>query len=214
MQENCRVCGAVTSEFQHPQSKLQFYYCETCEFVFKSERAIVSAEEEKAEYDLHNNSYEDEGYVNMFREFLEESVLPLAPSGKAALDFGSGPEPVLAKVLAEYGYNADIYDLFYSPAKIYQNRKYDLITCTEVVEHLKEPLAYFGLFAALLNEGGIVAIMTRFHPRDQDKFLKWYYHREHTHISFFAPKTMEYMAQRVNLKLIYTDNKKYCTFSK
>jgi len=215
VQEKCRVCGAGTKDFQDPQSRLEYYYCETCEFIFKAECAIVSVEEEKAEYDLHNNSYEDEGYVNMFREFLKKSVLPFTPPGKRALDFGSGPEPVLAKVLAvEYGYEPDIYDLFYSPDKVYQGKKYDLITCTEVVEHLREPLKYFELFKELLKEDGIVAIMTHFHPRDQDKFLKWFYRREHTHISFFAPKTMEYMAQTVNLKMIYTDNNKYCTFSK
>lgn len=210
----CKICGADTRNFNDTQFNVSYHYCETCEFIAKDENSLVSPEEEKKEYDLHNNSYQNEGYVNMFRDFLNRSVIDFVNNGKEALDFGSGPEPVLAKVLSdEYGYTTDIYDLYYSPERVFEGKKYDLITSTEVVEHLKNPLEYFSIFKNLLKEDGILAIMTVFHPQDDEKFCKWYYRRDKTHISFYTPKTMEYIAQILDLELRYIDGKRYCTFS-
>lgn len=40
---------------------------------------------------------------------------------KSGLDFGSGPSPVLAMIMErDYGFDMDIYDLFYSPEKPYR----------------------------------------------------------------------------------------------
>lgn len=214
MNEKCKICGADTREFYDEQFQVHYYYCETCEFISKDEKTIVSTQDEKKEYDLHNNTYENEGYVNMFRDFLNRSVMNFVNDGKEALDFGSGPGPVLAKVLSdEYGYTTDIYDLYYSPERVYEGKKYDLITSTEVVEHLKNPIEYFRLFKDLLKEDGILAIMTLFHPKDDEKFCKWHYRRDKTHISFFTPKTMEYIAQILDMELKYIDDKRCCSFS-
>lgn len=214
MNQKCKICGADTREFYDAQFNVSYYYCEICEFIAKDENSLVSPEEEKNEYDLHDNSYQNEGYVNMFRNFLNRSVLDFVKYGKEALDFGSGPGPVLAKILSdEYGYTTDIYDLYYSHEKVYEGKNYDLITSTEVVEHLNNPLEYFRLFKNLLKEDGILAIMTVFHPQDDEKFCKWYYRRDKTHISFYAPKTMEYIAQIFGMELKYIDGKRCCSFT-
>lgn len=213
MNPTCKICGTDTREIYDQQFTIRYYECERCEFIFEDEEKIVSSEEEKKEYDLHNNSYEDEGYVNMFRDFYRRTVENYIGDGKRALDFGSGPEPVLAKILAEeYGYCTDIYDLYYAPEKVYEGKKYDLITCTEVVEHLKHPMEYFSLFNSLLAEGGLLAVMTLYHPRDDEKFCRWYYRRDQTHIGFYTPKTMEYIADTLGLILKYSDGKRCCTF--
>ena len=84
-----------------------------------------------------------------------------ASKGRTGFDFGSGPSPVLAELLSSnHGYTMDIYDKFYSPLKIYKNKKYDLVISTEVVEHLDNPIIYFKLFKELLNEQGTLSIMT------------------------------------------------------
>ncbi|MBN6187242.1 class I SAM-dependent methyltransferase [Aneurinibacillus sp. BA2021] len=209
----CKICGAGTKEVYDQQFGIAYYECGACEFMFEDEAHIVSPEEEKKEYDLHNNSYENEGYVNMFRDFYSRTVESYIGSGRKALDFGSGPEPVLAKILTEeYGYCTDIYDVYYAPQKVYEGQKYDLITCTEVVEHLRNPMEYFTLFADLLAEGGVLAVMTLYHPRDDETFRRWYYRRDQTHIAFYTPKTMKYIADAVGLQLCYSDGKRCCTF--
>ncbi len=135
--------------------------------------------------------------------------------GKKALDFGSGPEPVLATFLeTSYNYDVDIYDLFFSPKKVYEGKKYDLITCTEVVEHLNNPLPFFKLFSSLLSPGGVLSIMTLLHPRDKEEFLSWYYIREDSHITFYSLKTLQYIASQTGLTLIYSDEVRYASFKK
>ncbi|MEZ2658911.1 class I SAM-dependent methyltransferase [Aneurinibacillus aneurinilyticus] len=213
MNQKCKICGSDTREFLDKQFNVTYYHCGICEFISKDEATIVSPEDEKAEYDLHNNSYDDEGYLKMFRRFYDRSIKDFANGGHAALDFGSGPEPVFARLLSEeYGYHTDVYDLYYSPIKVYEGKEYDLITSTEVVEHLKEPMEYFRLFKDLLKENGLLAIMTLFHPRDDEKFCAWYYRRDKTHISFYTPKTMAYIAKELQMQVRYIDEKRYCSF--
>lgn len=136
-----------------------------------------------------------------------------ASTGRKGLDFGSGPAPVLAEILErDYGYDMDIYDLFYATQKVYQDQRYDLITSTEVVEHLADPLAFFKFAWDHLNEGGLLAVMTLFHPEEDEAILKSHYLRDRTHISFFSLRTMETVAALTGLEVVYTDHKRYTAF--
>ena len=96
--------------------------------------------------------------------------------------------------------------------KVYLGKHYDLITTTEVVEHLQDPLEYFRLFSKLLKPDGVLAVMTLFHQNDQAHFLNWHYIRDRSHISFYTAKTMKYIASQVGLKVIYSNNKRFTTF--
>jgi len=213
MSVKCEICGSETREFHDPQFNIDYYYCENCEFISRDRNKTVTSVIEKKEYDRHNNTYENEGYVNMFRNFLNSSMVPFASTGKDAFDFGSGPEPVMAKVLTdEYGYTTDIYDLFYSPEKVYEGKTYDVIVSTEVVEHLTDVLGTFRLFKSLLKEDGVLSVMTLFHSKDDEKFLKWFYRRDVTHISFFTPKTLECIAEIVGLEMVFCDGHRCSAF--
>ena len=150
----------------------------------------------------------------MFEDFIETGIDPHNQGIKTALDFGCGPTPVLQGLLEKHGIKTDIYDPFFFPEKVYTNKKYDLITCTEVFEHLYNPMAIMEMFAHHLNQNGIIAIMTMFHPNDKTEFLKWWYRRDVTHISFFSPHTMEYMASRFGLHVIMCSRKNICIIEK
>lgn len=213
--ETCIICGGKTSIIHHPKIA-DYHFCNNCEFIRKEESFIISKEEELKIYNNHNNSIEDPRYVEYFYKFLDAAVFPYVQDVQEALDFGSGPSPVLAQILeGNHGYKVDIYDLFYAPEKVYKGKKYDLVTSTEVVEHLKDPMEYFELFKSLLKEDGVLAVKTLFHKydkKDEDKFLNWHYIRDWSHISFYTAKTMEYIAEKVGLKIIYTDKAEYTTF--
>jgi hypothetical protein len=192
-----------------------YHICDYCGFISKDISDHVSALAQQIIYDSHNNSIQDPVYVEYFNHFLNEAVFPYVGNGKRGLDFGSGPSPVLAQILSEtYGYNMDIYDLFYSTEKSYLNTTYDLITVTEVVEHLENPLDYFTLFREHLNEKGILAIMTHFHSNNDEDFLKWHYIRDRSHISFYNERTFEVIAEKMNMKAVYTNHKKFITLKK
>ena len=186
-----------------------------CSSDLKDSSIHVDLDEEFKIYENHNNSIHDKKYVNYLKDFIDHSVVPFSGNGRQGFDFGSGPEPVLSMIMEnDYGYEMDIHDKFYATEKVYENKKYDLITSTEVIEHLDNPLEYFKLFKDHLNNNGILALMTLFHPVDRDKILEWFYIRDKSHISFFTPKTMEIIAEKTELEFIYTNNHRYGTFKK
>lgn len=213
MNSKCKICGFETKEFYDKQFDIKFYHCLNCEFISKDENSIISEKEEIKIYNYHNNSIEDQNYVDFFKKFLDSSVMKYVNNGRKGLDFGSGPSPVLATILErDYNYSMDIYDLFYSKEKSYIGKKYDLITCTEVVEHLKYPMEYFSLFKQLLVDDGTLGIMTLFHSNNTEEFCDWYYRRDMSHISFFTAKTMTVISKLIKMELVYTDDNRYSVF--
>jgi hypothetical protein len=214
MKNMCKICSNMTREI-HQKTFGIYHVCDLCGFISKDKEDHVSAQAQHTIYDSHHNSIEDPVYVAYFNHFLSEAVFPFVNEGRYGLDFGSGPSPVLAQMLTDtYGYMMDIYDLFYSPHKSYINKTYDLITVTEVVEHLENPLDYLSLFRDHLNENGILSIMTQFHHNNDEDFLDWHYIRDRSHISFCNERTFEIIAEKLNLNIIYSDHKKLVTFRK
>lgn len=211
---DCVICGSKTEVLEDVKFGNTYHCCVHCEFIGIDMNNYITIEEEKKEYDRHENSISNEGYVNFFKRFLVAAVFPFIETGKG-LDFGSGPEPVLTEVmLRDYHYNMDHYDLHYQPEKVYEGKHYDYIISTEVAEHLKNPMRVFRLLHKHLKEGGILAVMTLFHERDDEKFLQWWYRRDVTHISFFTPQTFRVIAEIIGFEVIYTDNKRYITLRK
>jgi len=215
MNKQCKICGEETREIMNEKLGVVFYYYDACEFISKDAEIKLTREEELALYETHENSIDDPTYVAYFKKFLNAAVLDYCTLPGKGLDFGSGPSPVLGMILErDYDFLMDIYDLYYSPEKTYEHKKYDLVTATEVVEHLKYPLEYFKLFESLLKDDGILSIMTLFHARDDAAFENWHYLRDITHISFYTQKTLESIAKMVGLEIIYTNEKRYTTFRK
>lgn len=209
---SCKICGYETREKIVTKHHIKYHYCDRCEFISKDPDGYVSEEQELIIYDSHNNSILDETYVTYFRNFINKTIIKYKSDGKRGLDFGSGPEPVLAELLKrDYGYDMDIYDKFYAPEKNFEGKAYDLVTSTEVVEHLNDPMEYFRLFSSLLAKDGIMAIMTQFHPKDDVKFAGWHYRRDPSHISFYTPKTISWIAGLVGLEIVFIDRHKNIT---
>ncbi|MDD3776214.1 MAG: class I SAM-dependent methyltransferase [Actinomycetota bacterium] len=212
MAGTCKICGSRTTELRCQPSKIIYHVCSNCQYICKDDAFLVSDIEQRQRYQQHNNSLGNPGYRAYFNDFIQAAVIPFC-NGKNGLDFGSGPSPVLALILEEkYGFMMDTYDLFFAPFKIYEDKKYDLVTATEVVEHLANPLKYFRLFKTLLKQDGLLSVMTQFHPSASSKFLKWYYIRDITHISFYTLDTMKHIAEILGLIILYTDNQKYISF--
>ncbi len=163
---------------------------------------------------MHQNGFDSLGYVKMFEEFIEKSIVPYEENIKSVLEFGCGSGPVLAELLERKGLVVDIYDLYFYPKKVYEGKMYDLITSTEVFEHLKEPLKILKLLVEHTNESGYIVLMTKFPPKEDESFLAWWYRRDPTHISFFTPKSFEIMAKMVGLKVLKIIDKNIVVFQK
>lgn len=210
---HCRICQHDTKRLEHPSNGQVFHECVNCQFIFKDPKFYLTSEKEFKQYEQHENSINDPRYVAFFEKFLQSAVFPFVSDGKKALDFGSGPSPVLAQILErDYDFDVTIYDLFYEPDTDYKNQTYDLITTTEVMEHIPDPLETFKELKTLMKEDTILAVMTLFHPEDEEKLWGWHYIRDFTHISFFTPEAMQIVADKVGLELVYCDDYRYTTF--
>lgn len=208
----CKICSTITKEIEDIELKKTFRHCLHCELIFLDKNFYVTTENEKNQYDQHNNSLENEGYVKMFNDYLDFTLEGLHV--KTALDFGSGPTPVLAELLKRRDLHVDYFDKFYQPQKVYEDKSYDLITSTEVFEHLENPKDILSILTKHLNPHGIISLMTLFHTNKQEDFLKWWYRRDPTHITFFTPKSIEFMASECGLKVLKTDNKRIIILQK
>lgn len=210
----CKICKNETYPIDDKKKSLTYYRCLSCGFVSLDDKHIINKVEEKTKYDQHNNSLKNEGYVQMFEDFIDLSIEPYIEYIQTVLEFGSGPEPVLAKLLERRGFEVDIYDLYYSSKKVYEAKSYDLISSTEVFEHLGKPLEILETLSNHLNTAGYIVLMTKFPPKDDKEFLAWWYRRDPTHISFFTPLSFEVMAQKVGLKVLKTINNNIVVFQK
>jgi 2-polyprenyl-3-methyl-5-hydroxy-6-metoxy-1,4-benzoquinol methylase len=161
---------------------------------------LPNQEEEKKKYDQHQNSPEDQGYRHFLKPAMQ-AVLDLnLPNGAKGLDYGCGPGPTLSVMLAERGYEVDLYDPIYQPDQTNLQADYAFVTCTEVVEHFHDVKAELDKLWQRVRHGGVSVIMTLMFEDSQD-FESSHYHRDLTHVSFFSQATMQWWAAQHNAKI-------------
>lgn len=193
----CPLCETPESSSHfYSDSKRNYYRCSRCNLIHVLPYQHLSPEEERKEYDKHQNAPEDEGY----RKFLSRLFILLNNQlrpGSHGLDFGSGPGPTLSVMLEETGHYMNLFDPFYAPDKDVLSMQYDFITASEVVEHFHDPASELELLWSLLKPGGWLGIMTKL-ALDIEAFSKWHYKNDLTHVCFFSKETMEYLAHQWN----------------
>ena len=150
-----------------------------------------------------------------YRNFLSQLLNPLQeriPKGASGLDFGSGPGPTLSLMLKECGHSVDLYDKFYAKNDVVFEKQYDFITASEVVEHLRQPMAELNRLMGLLKSNGILAIMTQILTPQID-FSQWYYKNDPSHIGFFSEKALNCLAKKWQSEL-YVISERVVIFKK
>jgi SAM-dependent methyltransferase len=190
----CPLCEAGETFLFHRNDQREFRRCRACRLTFVPASHHLGRADELARYRTHQNRPDDPAY----RAFLDRLAQHLAPKlepGASGLDYGSGPGPTLSVMLEEQGFAMRLYDPFFAPDERALRETYDFITCTETVEHFARPAAEFGLFARLLRPGGWLGVMTQLLENDET-FPGWWYHRDPTHIAFYRPETMRWIAAR------------------
>lgn len=189
----CPLCHTKTFDrFAHDKRR-DYMRCPNCLLVFVPESMHLTAEQEKAEYDKHQNTLDDKGYLNFLSRTYEPLIKQLTPK-LAGLDFGCGPAPALAEELKKHGHSVALYDRYYFPDDAVLSQHYDFITCTEVIEHLAKPEQTLNQLKHLLKPNGILAIMTK-RVIDQYRFQNWHYKNDPTHICFYSEHTFAWIAQ-------------------
>lgn len=190
---HCRVCESGKARHFDQIESRDYWRCGACEATFLDASHLPTPPDEHAQYRLHRNEVNDQGY-RQFLSRLTEPLLECLPPAQQGLDYGCGPGPALAAMLREAGHDMTLYDPLFYPATEALSRSYDFITCTEVVEHFHRPAAEFRQFNRLLRPGGWLAIMTTF-QNDDAAFRNWHYRRDPTHVVFYRLETFEFIAR-------------------
>lgn len=204
----CPLCLFEAIRPYYEDSKRSYLQCEHCDLVFVSSMYWLTPDEEKAEYDLHENNANDQGY----RQFLSRLSVPLSErldlslvGDCKGLDFGCGPGPTLSLMLEEKGAAMALYDLFYYNDKILLDGTYDFICATEVVEHLGDPRKEFTQLFSMLKPRGWLGLMTKM-VKDQQAFSRWHYINDQTHICFYSRSTFEFIAEEFDASVTFVAN--------
>lgn len=204
---NCPLCHAYSREYAP-----RVYQCGRCFLVYKDKDDHIAANAESERYSHHQNHLEDEGY----KKFLNRLLLPLKsylPTSFKALDFGCGPGPALASMLKELGGEVELWDPQFYPDEAVLANSYDIVTCTEVVEHFRKPLESWEQLINSVKQNGILAVMTQFITPETD-YQKWWYKNDPTHIVFYSRETLDFIASKFQLEILFDDKNSVVIFKK
>ncbi len=212
----CSLCRSKAL-FLVAGEKRQYWRCSRCGLIFVPQKYFIANDEEREHYLKHENSLENTGYVEMFQEKID-ILKKVCPGVRTVLDYGCGYAPVLQTLLTRAGYSVAGYDPFFFPETDLSSA-FDLIVSTETFEHFKEPGKEIARLVSLLSPKGHLAVMTRFYPEenrlpDLDKFGKWYYKRDPTHISFYCRDTFDWIARTFQLQTLFNNDKDFIVLKK
>jgi hypothetical protein len=165
-----------------------YHYCEKCGLLFVPESGYVSFEAEKERYDLHRNNPDHEGYVQFLNE-LVSVITRHCSSTCRILDYGSGKEAVLTRLLKERGYDCTAYDPLYNIGNDQKAATYGAVILCEVVEHLRDLKKEIENIKNTAGKSGKIIIRTQSYP-SLEGFAGWWYKNDRTHVNFFSARTI------------------------
>ncbi|WP_257292078.1 class I SAM-dependent methyltransferase [Endozoicomonas sp. ONNA1] len=106
----------------------------------------------------------------------------------------AGPGPTLSLIMAEAGWPMALYDLVFPDERVLE-KTYDLITATEVIEHIHQPAAWLSKLWSMIKPGEILAFMTKL-MIDKEAFSRWQYKNEPTYACYYSEETFQYLVER------------------
>jgi hypothetical protein len=193
----CPLCAHVPARFHaRADTWLDFWRCPACALIFRDPARRPTRAAEHAHYRLHDNRPEDPGYRNFLRP-LFDALRPRLPAGAEGLDFGCGPGSALAAMLEEAGHPMRRWDPLFAPDPAPLQQRYAFVTASEVIEHLHAPLTTLQRLDALLAGGGLLGVLTGWPPSHWRDFAGWHYRRDPTHVAFYGPETLRWIARRL-----------------
>jgi len=189
-----------------PLSGRPIYYrpCGNCGFVFTDEFDDWSAD---AFLELiYNSSYihVDPDYTcarPLSNAKAVADTFRAARDSIAILDFGGG-NGVFASSLVSQGFAASTYDPF-SGFDERPSRRFEVITCFEVMEHTPFPMRTAAEMCELLPDDRIILFTTLTQPADfdQQRLHWWYAGPRNGHVSLYSRESLAILFQQLGLKL-------------
>jgi len=203
MRMNCGLCESSNKRTYYECSHRGIYWeCERCGYIWLDPSARLDADKEKKRYLLHQNSLQEEGYLAHLRQLADPVFDLLSSEELRGLDFGCGPVEGMKHLGTPRGLEIDSYDPFFFPRKWEdQLSLYDFLLCCEAIEHFYHPAQELELVQRVSKKGSLWGFKSSLVP-SKNEFAKWYYRSDSSHVGFFSPKSVEWIAVKFN-KSIY-----------
>jgi SAM-dependent methyltransferase len=193
----CKLCGCGATAFVCEDKRRPFYLCGECGLISVPEKYWLGADDERARYDLHDNSVLNDGYVRFLLQIVDAAMKDYRP-GMRILDFGCGKDAVLCRLLRDRGVDCYAYDPLYGrslPEVDSADKSYlfDMIILCEVIEHIRDIKKELDLINGLMRKGGTVLLRTQTYE-SPSVFPNWWYAQDPAHINFFNEKSLNRLA--------------------
>jgi len=197
--ESCPLCytKSLQPEIEGPVGRF-FYLCEICKLVFEGKNNRPNRDAEKERYLEHNNSIQQEGYVNHLNQAIKPALKYLKPDFRG-LDYGCGPVPTLHLLVEQEGFTCEFYDPIFFPE--FPLGSFDFIFATECFEHFFRSAHELQKLEGLLKPGGILVVMTQLW-KDIARFKAWRYAQDTTHVVFYHEQTFRYISAHFGFEIL------------
>ena len=189
--EDSRQAGRPSSG-----QKITYHRCPHCQLVFTGDFDAWSREEFCRE--IYNDGYAgvDPDYAAKRPACSASTVAALfgdACRGMEVLDYGGGNGALASLLSREHGMRAQSYDPFNPDTGALPTRRFPLVTCFEVLEHVPDPRAAVRAIVDLVQENGMVLFSTLVQPADFAKLGVnwWYVAPRNGHVTLFSAKALK-----------------------
>jgi len=216
METTCPLCNNVQTKFLFNKQSSPFYQCVSCKFIFSKPltnpnlaNTITDFEPAYLNY-LNPQLHDKKNHEVVIKRLSRYADLDNA----RILDIGCGSgkfvqylrlkgynarglEPSTAlfeTFLVTQGqyYNSDVHTF----RQEHPNERFDIITITDVLEHIEDPQAFMKEVTAMLTLGGVLLIST---PNAGSLFARmagkgWHYYNRY-HLSLFSKKTLSQLME-------------------
>jgi 2-polyprenyl-3-methyl-5-hydroxy-6-metoxy-1,4-benzoquinol methylase len=199
---NCRICGGNmqfrwTLPVFHNRYLASYHECVSCHSLQIENPTWL----EESYREIHTPEYQAlEGRASIQRsEIVRDWIHSIGFTKGKVLDFGGGPGH-LKRMLESQGFQVDIYDPYYANSAL--GSDYDLIVCSDVVEHLIYPNAAAQLFNFVSK--GWVLVKTPLYVSGLHKEDWWLLAREYgQHVTMWSENALRLFRERNGLKLLW-----------
>jgi hypothetical protein len=199
---NCPLCSAGNqAEFSTAENGYVYFRCSRCSLIWLGADHRLSREDEASHYCLHQN------FGSAYQSYLLNTVKPAleyVKPGALCLDFGCGPTEGMSGLLSPMGFRVESYDPFFFPRVLRRNR-YDLVLCSESLEHLFMPGREFVRIDAAMKRSAILGVRSQLWD-GLGSFKDWYYRLDPTHVCFYSKDTVEWLAAHFGWDLLELSN--------
>lgn len=205
----CKICNSPSSLFGEAKilnkHLVRYFRCENCGFIHTETPYWL----EEAYFQAITKS--DIGMLGRNLEMMRAAknliLMCFDPTSKF-IDYGGG-YGIFVRLMRDEGFDFYRHDplcenLFAEGFDAQADTGYELLTAWEVFEHLVDPMAEIEKMLTYSNTIFFSTILLPKSPKPLDQW--WYYGLEHgQHVSFYSRETLQYIAEKHHLELIYSD---------